>query len=98
MVDLVIRGGTVVTPGGIVVADIALENGVIAEVAGPGTLPTAGATVIDANGKWVLPGLIDLHVAAAGHVATNMFIDGLKPLRRESDPFGQRLLLPQVCS
>jgi dihydroorotase len=42
--------------------DIRLENGVIAEVAPVGRLGAEGATVIDASGKWVLPGLIDLHV------------------------------------
>jgi allantoinase len=59
MADLVVRNGTVVTPGAIVHADIAVENGVIAAIA-PG-LP-GGAREIDAQGLLVLPGLIDIHV------------------------------------
>ncbi len=59
MSDLVIRNGTVVTPGAIVHADIAVEDGVIAAIAPE--LP-GGAGEIDAQGLLVLPGLIDIHV------------------------------------
>lgn len=40
--------------------DVALENGVIAAMAGPGTLP-AGDLDVDAMGLVLLPGLVDLH-------------------------------------
>jgi allantoinase len=56
---LVIRGGTVVTPAGQRRADIAVDDGTIADI-GPG-LPGAGEEV-DARGLWVLPGLIDVHL------------------------------------
>jgi allantoinase len=57
--DLVIRGGTVVTPGGVSVADIAVTDGVISAV--DSNLPTAPEE-IDATGLHVLPGGIDSHV------------------------------------
>jgi allantoinase len=57
--DLVIRGGTVVTPGGVVDADIAVTDDVISAV-GP-NLPAAPEE-IDATGLHVLPGGIDSHV------------------------------------
>jgi allantoinase len=57
--DLVIRDGTVVVPGGARRADVAIEDGRIAEI-GP---ELAGAShEIDARGLFVLPGLIDVHV------------------------------------
>lgn len=56
---LVIRGGTVVLPGGSMRADIAIDEGRIAEI-GP---ELAGAAhQIDARALLVLPGLIDVHV------------------------------------
>jgi allantoinase len=59
MPDLVVRGGSVVTPEGITGADIAVEDGRIAAIAPE--LPGA-AQEIDARGLAVLPGLIDIHV------------------------------------
>ena len=59
---LLIRGGRVLDPasGTDGIRDILTENGVIREV---GEHIKADAdTVIDASGKWVFPGLIDLHV------------------------------------
>ena len=59
MSDLVIRGGTVVLPGESMRADVAIQDGRIAEI-GP---ELAGAPLeIDARGLFVLPGLIDVHV------------------------------------
>ncbi|KQS79638.1 dihydroorotase [Methylobacterium sp. Leaf361] len=58
--DLLIRGGTCVTPWGTETADVGIRDGRIAALGVP-----AGATaeaVIDAAGLHVLPGLIDSHV------------------------------------
>ena len=59
MNDLVIRGGTLVTPGGIHRADLAIDNGTISEVSdeAPG-----GRHEIDAGGLHVFPGIIDVHL------------------------------------
>ena len=59
MSDLVIRGGTVVTPTGVIVADVAVSDGVISAV-GP-NLESARQEV-DATGLHVLPGGVDSHV------------------------------------
>jgi allantoinase len=56
---MIVRGGSVVTPEGVVEADIAVEDGRIREIAPD--LPTDGE-VIDALGLTVLPGVIDVHV------------------------------------
>jgi len=58
--DLLVRGGTVVTPTGPVVADLAVVDGRCAEI-GPGLAGEARAE-IDASGCHLLPGVIDSHV------------------------------------
>lgn len=55
---LLIKNGTLVLNGGEKKADILIENGKISEI---GKI-TADCKVIDASGKHVLPGLIDMHV------------------------------------
>jgi imidazolonepropionase-like amidohydrolase len=57
-----IRGATVLTGTGTRLdsADVLIANGRI-EAVGPNLSAPAGARVIDANGKWVTPGLIDVH-------------------------------------
>jgi dihydroorotase len=57
---IVIKGGTVVDQSGSRVADVAIRDGVIVEV-GP-DLAVDGATVLDAQGCVVAPGLVDIHV------------------------------------
>ncbi|HWZ44263.1 MAG TPA: allantoinase AllB [Candidatus Saccharimonadales bacterium] len=59
MTELVVRGGTVVTPENAFLADVAIDEGRITDVA-PG-LP-GGAREIDARGLTILPGIIDIHV------------------------------------
>ncbi|MBN2518696.1 MAG: dihydroorotase family protein [Candidatus Altiarchaeota archaeon] len=60
MVDLLVKGGRVVTPRGVIDASIAIENGKILKILKSG-LPKA-EEVLDVQGKYVLPGLIDPHV------------------------------------
>jgi dihydroorotase len=62
--NLCLRGGRVIDPArGIdAEADVLVQDGVIARIA-PGAAAGAGrdAKVVDVRGKWVVPGLIDLH-------------------------------------
>ena len=58
--SIVIKGGTVVSATGAVVADVLVDGEIISAVAAPGTLSEADE-VIDATGKYVLPGGIDVH-------------------------------------
>lgn len=57
-----IRGATVLTGSGarLEQSDVLIENGHISAV-GPGLTAPAGAQVIDASGRWVTPGIIDIH-------------------------------------
>ncbi len=58
--DLVVKGGQVWTPGGMLRADIAIDQGRIAVISSGAAVPTA-PKVIDAQGRIVIPGLVDTH-------------------------------------
>jgi dihydroorotase len=58
--DLLIVGGTVVTPDGQRRADVVIDGERISAVVEPGTGGSAGRT-IDATGRHVLPGAVDVH-------------------------------------
>lgn len=61
---MIIKNGLVVSPAGCSQTDIAIRDGKIAAL---GKLDDFGeaAKVIDANGKYVMPGIIDGHVHIA---------------------------------
>ena len=65
-VDTIIRGGQVVTSSQVLDAAVAIQGDKIVAVAPEHLLPPADR-VIDAEGKFVLPGLIDAHVHLDGH-------------------------------
>ena len=58
--DLIIRGGGVVTPAGVIVADVAVDDGRITAVGAD--LSLSGAEEVDASGLHVVPGGVDSHV------------------------------------
>jgi len=60
-VDVVVRGGQVVTGSDVVDAAVAIRSGTIVAI-GPESLLPPAERVIDASGKYVLPGLIDCHL------------------------------------
>jgi allantoinase len=59
MIDLVVRGGTLVTPDGQFRADLAVEHGLITAIAPE---LARAREEIDARGLHVLPGIIDVHL------------------------------------
>lgn len=60
-VDVLVRGGQVVTASDVVDAAVAIKGGRVAAI-GPENLLPPAERVIDASGKYVLPGLIDCHL------------------------------------
>ena len=68
MFDLLITGGTVVTPSEAAVLDIGVQDGRIAAIAAPGTLTDDAAQTLDATGRIVTPGGIEPHAHAAANV------------------------------
>jgi dihydropyrimidinase len=65
VIDLVIRGGRVVTPWGVGPWDVAVHGEKIVAVAEPQSLTKDVARVVDATGKIVIPGGIEPHAHAS---------------------------------
>ena len=76
---MLIKAGTVVSEGFIGISDLRIEGEVITQIA-PQIAPLPGEEVIDASGKIVLPGGVDVHTHMSldlGHVvATDDFYTG----------------------
>ena len=58
VVDLVVKGGKVVTPTGIFTGGVAVKDGIIVSVGTEESLPKA-IKVIDTQGNYIIPGVID---------------------------------------
>ena len=61
MLDLIIRGGKVVTPEEVGEMDVAVQGEKIVAVTSPGALEAEAGRTIDAKGKIVIPGGIEPH-------------------------------------
>src|SRR5215475_1667293 len=59
-IDLLLKGGIVVTEGDVVRADVAISEGKIIGIIAPGESNQA-KRVVDIDGLHLLPGLIDMH-------------------------------------
>lgn len=79
--DLLIKGGTVVTAQEMVRADVGIEGGKVVEVASH-IDATAAKKVVDASGKYVMPGAIDAHthfkMPFMGAYTTDDFLTGTR--------------------
>jgi dihydropyrimidinase len=78
---VLIRGGTLVTPGGSYRADVLVDDETVAAVYAPGHAPEVG-DVIDATGKYVIPGGVDVHthmqMPFGGTAASDTFATGTR--------------------
>jgi dihydropyrimidinase len=68
MLDLIIRGGRVVTPEGVGAWDLAVRGEKIVAVTAPGILDAQAGRVIDASGMVVVPGGIEPHAHIAAPI------------------------------
>ena len=66
MLDLIIRGGQVVTPSGVGNWDVAVQGEKIVAVSQPGSIDLEASKVVDASGKIVVPGGIEPHAHIGG--------------------------------
>ncbi len=75
MLDLAIKGATLVTDEDVYAADLGVEGDRIAAIARPGALPPARSEIA-ADGCYLLPGAIDIHfhVRAPGHPQRGTFV------------------------
>jgi len=72
---MLIKNALVSTPKGLIPQDVLIEEGKIASVAD--TLDVAGHEILDANGLFLLPGLIDLNVRFSNSTLNQEHIDKL---------------------
>ena len=63
---LLVQGGQIVTPSGVVEGDLLVEGGKIRMLGRVPQEAASGARSVDAAGRLVLPGLVDVHVQGAG--------------------------------
>lgn len=70
MAAVVVAGGAVVTPDGVVVGDLVLSGGRVEGVAALGQGPELDAEIVDARGCYVLPGGVDPHSHLMSDIAT----------------------------
>jgi dihydropyrimidinase len=66
--DLRLDGGRVVTPSGVIDADIAIRDGRIAALLERGA-PGASSELVDISGRTVMPGAVDAHVHLGANIA-----------------------------
>lgn len=78
--DLLIKGGTVVTAKESFIADVAVKDGKIVEIGKD--LPVEAEKVVDAKGKLVIPGALDVHTHMAmpfgGTVSADSYLSGTR--------------------
>lgn len=73
--DILIKNGTIVLFDRIIIGDIQIQDGTIHAI-GKSNEPVAGEVEIDATGKYIVPGFIDIHThGSGGFDFTNGFFD-----------------------
>ena len=97
MSPIVVKGGEVVTAGSRFTADLLLADGKIAQIGGDMPAADGDVRVLDAAGRYVLPGGVDAHVhltpaftpagVGPGGVATNAGQDTVETAHYWSDDF-----------
>ncbi len=59
MASIGIKGGTLINEGKSIRVDLVLTDGFITDIRNPGQLTDDCGEIIDATGKWIIPGIID---------------------------------------
>jgi N-acetylglucosamine-6-phosphate deacetylase len=79
---LLLAGGRVVTPGGVLAPGWIRLAGPVIDAVGPGQAPQQPA--VDLRGQWVLPGFVDIHVHGGGGTS---FTEGSSEEARQAAAF-----------
>ena len=61
MLDLIIKGGQVVTPDRVAELELGIQEGKIVLISEPGTITAEARRAVDARGNIVVPGGIECH-------------------------------------
>jgi len=76
-VDLIVTGGSVVSPEEVLETGLAVNNGKVVALGDEEVLPD-GEDVVDASGKLIMPGVVDPHVHIDGYLSTDPYETGTK--------------------
>ena len=100
MSDFVIRNGRIVTPTGVVERGwVSVEGGVIVGVGEGEQEDGDSGQVRDAEGGWVLPGLIDIHChGGGGRSFQEASVEAVEEALRAHETGGTRAMLPAVAA
>ncbi|MES2108609.1 MAG: N-acetylglucosamine-6-phosphate deacetylase [Bacteroidota bacterium] len=99
MQQLKIINGRIITPGKIINGgSMLVKDGVIAEIS-EGNIDVPDATVIDATGKYVSPGFIDLHIhGGGGHDFMDNTVEAFLEIARTHAKYGTTAMSPTTLS
>src|SRR3569833_1664535 len=99
MQQLKIINGQIITPAKIINGgSVLVSNGVITEIS-EHDIDVPGAAVIDAGGKYVSPGFIDLHVhGGGGHDYMDNTVDAFLEIARTHAKYGTPAMSPTTLS
>ncbi len=93
-----IVNGQVITPKKIISAEILVENGKIAEIS-ERKIDAPQAQIIDAKGKYVSPGFIDIHTHGAGGADfMDCTVDAYLKIAETHAKFGTTALMPTTLT
>ena len=94
---LVIRNGRIVRHGRIMEGDLAIDDGVISYI-GSGSPDLGGRREVDAQGCYVMPGFVDLHVhgGCGFDLTSGLFDPETKSFRSDDRHYEQ--MLPTVSA
>jgi N-acetylglucosamine-6-phosphate deacetylase len=97
--QLKILNGLVITPQGVLnKGSVLVTDSVITEVSG-GNIDAPGAAVIDAKGKYVSPGFIDIHVhGGGGHDFMDNTVEAFLEIAKIHARHGTTAMLPTTLS
>jgi N-acetylglucosamine-6-phosphate deacetylase len=97
--QLKISDGQVITPQGILKnGSVLVTDGVITEISAD-NIHAQGATEIDARGKYIAPGFIDIHVhGGGGHDFMDNSVDGFLEIAKLHARYGTTAMLPTTLS
>lgn len=77
---------------------VRFQDGLVVEVAPTGELAAApGEEVFDAEGRYLAPGYVDLHIHGTGHYLIDNGPDDLAALCRLLPRYGVTSFMPTVC-
>jgi dihydropyrimidinase len=94
-VDLVIKGGTIVSPEGLIQASVAVDGGRIVGIGEAVATPQA-KRVIDADGLHVFPGVVDPHIHL--QTFTNRFDINVKTETKSAAVGGCTTIIPTLLN